>query len=755
MTERAKTPHGIPTSMPYQAGSPADGIRPHRTALALTLALAAVALAALAASAMAASTVIDTDTTISGRTIWANGAYEVRANVTVAAGGTLVVGNATVDFRTAEEGGAGIIVERDGALAAENATFSALDRPYSLVVGGHVALVNCTLGGLMSSPPTRFVYFESVGGLMLDGANATLRNVTISGTSSAMVTAFDSTVEADGLTLQGEVLGMLLMGCTANVTDLELDGFYLGLGINSSRVVIDGARAEGCNSTMWAMDCDLEVRGLRSSAFQDHIGAWNCTLRVEDGTFTGGSTGVLALGGVVDVAGCAFDRTITAMELAYLKGSIVGCLATNCTGYSISLSVLDSGVAVPEFTVDHVTVRDGVEAAVAVSECGDLWLSNLTIERCGDGVYVSGSTVHLVDSRITGASQCAEPGCSTAATGTGIWLETTVLWLDNTTVTGCDGPGLFTYYSDVHAKGSRIVDGNGSGLIIIYGGLETQGCTISRNRLYGLDVLGYSVPLASQDAVWGNGRADVRFNTTLTATVVDAKGASLAHANVTATSRGETVGPMLTGFVGTTASFEITVFEFTYPASNVPFSPWTFTVSYKGFTNSTAVDLATVTDSVTLVVDVLRPDLVVEGLKAPKTLAQDKRTTLRATVRNVGHYLAEDVVLTFYYRNSAGFTRVIGEVDLGTIAAGATKEGSVNWTMEAIGDYTVVASADVDMKIEEEAEGNNAQEAPVEITLKDEGGIPDPGALLAVAAIAAVSAVAVLALRRRGPERST
>ena len=740
--------------MPIPDGTPQGGVPSRRSASALlTLILVAVALAALAATALAAGTVIDTDTTISGRTVWANGTYEVRANVTVAPGGMLVVSNATVAFRTAEEGAAGIFVDKGGALEAEGATFAALDKPYSLVVDGRVTLANSTLSGLMSSPPARFVYFDSVGGLMIDGGTAVLRNVTISGTSSAMVTAFDSTVEAHGLTLAGEGLGMLLIGCTANVTDLRLDGFYLGLGINGSKASIDGAHAVRCNSTMWAMDCDLEVRGLVSLASQDHIGAWNCTLRVEDSTFDGGSTGVLALGGVVDVVGCTFDGTITATELAYNKGSIVRCVATNCTGVAFSLSVLDSGASDPEFTMDHVTVRDGDEAAVAISECGKLWLTNLTIQRCGDGVSVSGSTVHLVDSRITNTKQCNEQGCSTSATGTGIWLETTILWLENTTVTGSDGPGVFAYYSDVHASRSRIVDGNGSGLIIVYGGLGTEGCTISGNRLYGLDVLGYPVPLASQGAVWGNGKADVRLNMTLTAKAVDDKGATLAHANVTATSHGTTVGPMRTGFVGTTASFELTVHEFTYPASSVSFSPWAFTVSYGGFTNTTAVDLDAVTGEVTLVVGVLRPDLVVEGLKAPKTLAQDRRTTLRATVRNAGHYQAEKVVLTFYYRNSAGFTRVIGELNLGTIAAGATKEGSANWTMEAVGDYTVVASADVDMKVEEESEGNNAQEAPVEVTLKDEGGIPDPGALLAVAAIVAVSAVAVLAFRRRGPNR--
>ena len=750
MTERAKTPNGIQPSMPPQAGSPADGAAPRRTALALALALAAVAIAALAASAMAADTVIDTDTTISGPALWANGTFEVRANVTVADGGALTVRNATVAFRTAVEGGAGMLVEEGGELVAEGATFSALDRPYSMVVGGRATLLNSSLSGLMSTVPTTYVYFESVGGLVLDGADAKLRDVTISGNSSAMVTAADSAIEADGLTLRGEALGMLLMGCTANLTDLELDGFYLGLGINGSRATIDGARAVGCNSTIWAMDCDLTVRGLRSSASQDHIGAWNCTLRVEDSSFEGGGTGVLALGGVADIQGCTFDGTITGIELAYSKGSIVGCLAKDCLSYSIYLSVLDNGATEPDFTLDDVTVRDGDEAAVAVSECGLVRLSNLTIERCGDGVYASGSTVHLVDSRITGAKVCTEPGCGASATGTGAWLETTVLWLDNTTVAGCDGPGVFAYYSDVHAHASRIVDGNGSGLIIVYGGLETSGCAITGNRLYGLDVLGYPIPLGTQDAAWGNGKADVRLNATLTAKVVDGKGATLAHANVTAASRGETVGPMLTGFLGTTASFEITTYEFTYPASNVSFSPWTFTVTYKGFTNTTAVDLGTVTDEVTLVVPVLRPDLVVEGLKAPKTLAQDKRATLRATVRNAGHYEAEGVVLTFYYRNSAGFTRVIGEVALGTIAAGATKEGSVNWTMEAVGDYTVVASADVDMKVEEESEVNNAQEAPVEVTLKDEGGIPAPGALLAVAAIAAVSAVAVWGMRNRG-----
>jgi hypothetical protein len=229
------------------------------------------------------TTIIDADTVISSPTSWANGTYEVRANVTVADGGALTVRNATVAFRTAEEGGAGIIVEQGGALAAEGATFSALDQPYSLIVGGRVTLANSTLSGLMSSVPTSYVYFESVGGLMLDGANATLRNVTISGTSSAMVTAFDSTIEAHGLSLSGGELGMLLMGCTANVTDLELEGFYLGLGINGSRAVIDGVRAVGCNSTIWAMDCDLEVRGVRSSAAQDHIGAWNCTLRAGPG----------------------------------------------------------------------------------------------------------------------------------------------------------------------------------------------------------------------------------------------------------------------------------------------------------------------------------------------------------------------------------------------------------------------------------------------------------------------------------------
>jgi len=736
-----------------------------------TLSMGAVAVLVLAAaSALAvslvllapgsqAAIVIDSPLNVTGTTVWADDTVEVRSDVTVAHDGVLNVTNATVRVYSSEEEPIGFTVEDGGTLSLSDVEMEAALEPYYVICAGHLVARGCSIDGLMSLPPIEDIYFDEVGGIVLDGGTAVLDDVAIEGDSACMLTVVGaSTVEAHGLHLRGIGLGILLKDAEASLTDLRLEGFTVAVAADVSILELTDVLVTGCNNGLWASESTISVTGLRSNATDAHIGAWNCTLTARACRMEGGAEGVLTYAGVIDLEGCTFDGPETGLSVQLSRGRVVNCTVEGTTGTGYALSALDSAALAPRFTFDRDVARGCAEAGVLVMDCGDVWVTNATLEHCGNGLYASGSRVHMADSTLDSSTACTDESCDSRADGTGAWLETSILWLERCTITGSAGHGVVAYYSDLHATGSSIVDGGRSGVYLIYGGIALDGTAVARNSAFGLDVLGYAVDLVGLDATWGNGRADVRYNITCTAKVTDQYGTTLSHANVTASSHGETVGPLLTGFVGTTAPMELCVFLYTFPSTNVSFEPWSFVTGYTAFSNTTQAELPEDGGVVVLVVQVQRPDLVVEGLKAPKSLTRERKVTLSATVRNAGAYAAEDVVVTFYYRNSAQFTRVIAQLELGTLAPGASVPVKATWTPDAPGEYTIVASVDPDDDIEESSEANNERSQAAKVAMEPEKLTESPVLLVVIvtALIAGLVALMVWDARRKahgkGPE---
>jgi len=736
-------------------GAQATGAITRSAALAV-IALAATALAVvllLSSEGADAAIVIDAPLNVTGTTVWANDTVEVRSDVTVAPGGVLNVTNATVRVYSSELAPIGITVEEGGELIMADVQMEAALKPYYVISSGELVARGCSFSGLMSLPPTWDVYFDEVGGLVLDGGTAVLDGVSIEGDSAAMLTAVGAvTIEAHDLRLTGSALGIVLNEVEASFTDLELYGFTVAIAADESILDLSGVLVSGCNNGLWASESTIRVTDMRSNATDAHVGTWNCTLTMRACRMEGGSEGVLAYSGVIDVEGCTFDGTATGLNAQLCRGSVVNCTVEGTTETGFGLTSLDSAALRPRFTFDRNVARGCVEAGVLVMDCGDVWVTNATLEGCGNGLYASGSRVHMADSTIDGSAACTDTSCESRADGTGAWLETSILWLERCAISGSAGHGVVAYYSDLSATGSSIVDGGRSGVYLIYGGIELLDAVVARNSAFGLDVLGYPVVLATLDAAWGNGRADVRYNITCTARVTDQEGATLAHANVSGSSHGESVGPLLTGFLGFTAPMELCAFQFTFPSTNVSYEPWSFNASYKGFSSITAAELPEDGSEVVLVIEVQRPDLVVEGLKVPKELTRERKVTLSATVRNAGVHPAEDVVVTFYYRNSAQFTRVIAQLELGTIAPGASVPVKATWTPDAPGEYNVTASADPDDDIEESSEDNNEMARAVEVAMEPESLAESPVLLVVIvtALVAGLVALMVWDSRRKG-----
>jgi len=440
----------------------------------------------------------------------------------------------------------------------------------------------------------------------------------------------------------------------------------------------------------------------------------------------------------MEVVRCQFHNLSTGVELIYAEGKVVDVLVESPYDVGIVLNFVGYSAETARFEFDNVTISDGTEAAIDI-EGSELMLSNLTIEGCGNGVDISSSAVTLRDALITGSTQCRPFGCSYTATGTGIAMETASIEMFNVTIDGSNGPALSSYFSLINATSSSFINGNVSGMVMVYSAVNLHSSAIRDNAFWGIESLGYDIDPEELDVLWGNGLADLRMNMTINVKVFDDHGMWLSHADVTATSTSVTVGPYTTGFGGSSPTFELPLYEWTDGTEGFSFNPWTFTVVFGEFQNATEVDLLLGLQQIDLIVPVPRADMVIERIKASDTIALDEVATLRATVANNGNHTLEAAVLTFYYRDDNGFQRVIGETSIGPIAPGESEEGSVTWIPDIEGKYAIVAFVDVDDDVDEENEDNNRMERDLEVSDEGGAGIPGPGALMALAALAAVS----------------
>lgn len=706
--------------------------------------LVLAALAILAAS-LAAGAVIDEDTQISGTVEWTDAEYTISANVTVRSGASLLINGSDLVFDASEGVVVGLLVEPGAELTLQGVTATASGSPYFISSDGNTTIEGSQLSGLYSTEDEGELV-GLVGGVVANAGTLTLRDVAIV-SDGVGVSVFDSTLVVEGLELEGGQYGFLAMGSDVQLTDVHVTDLFMGFVADGSTVDMTDCSASEVNWTMWAVGCDVHVLRLDSRPYSDHLAFENGTASVVDSYFYDGQEGVVALLGYLQVMGCHFNSTRTAVEILYAEGRIVDTLVEDCSDMAIVLSFIGYSSEEPRFQLDNVTVMDSAEAAVEIEGSSDLLLSNLTVLGCGDGLNIATSSVILRDVLITGSSQCRPWGCSYSATGTGVLLETSTVDMFNVTIDGSNGPAVSAYFSSINATGSRFVDGNRSGILMAYSFLDLFDCQVSGNAWWGVESLGYDIDPEELDAEWGNERADIRMNMTINAQVQDQDGQWLAHAQVTASSHDLVVGPYPSGVFGSTPTFELAIVEWTDGVGQLDYNPWTFDVAYGDFSSSTDVNVVLGLGQITLVVEVLRADLVVRDLKAPRQVDRSGRATISAVVANVGNETMDSVILTFYYRNIDGFQRVIGEVTVGPLSPGESEGGQVVWVPDARGDFTIVARVDVDDRVDEENEDNNL--AQRELTVRSESSdAPGPGALMALTVLG-TAAMAAATTRRR------
>ncbi len=710
--------------------------------LALFILLAILALGVCQVAAVD----IDEDLTITGKTQWSEGEWVVSANVTVASGAVLDVVNATITFASDADPPLGIRVEAGGTLLMMNTTCKATGLPYVIESRGHITAQNCDLSGLYTDDNVTISLLGIVGGIVSNDGSLYLENVSILSTG-ALVTANNTDITVMGLDLEGSDFGLILGYCTGSLSDVSLIDVTSGIIAYRSELDIDGLSSEGAQTTLTIYESEMTVRDVRSRTWGDHLILSNATVHLSDSNFEQGTVGVLVFMGDVHVTRCEFLNTTTAIEFLYAEGSLTDLLVENCWEASIVLNYVGYDVDTPDFTFDNVTVLNGVNEGIHVENSANITLSNVTVVDCGDGIDVISSAIEVVDSVIRGSTQCRPQGCTSSASGVGMLLETSWVEIQNVSVEASHGPGASTYFSVLYATNSRFVDGNVSGILMVYGDLALDRCEVSGNTLWGVESLGYPVDPAELTGTWGNTLADIRLNMTTNVKVVDQTGMWLSHANVTATSGDVVIGPYTTGFGGSTQTFELPILEHTYGGTELDFNPWTFEAVFGEFSDTEVVDLVIGLAEVIINVSVLRPDLQVQEMSVPGKVGPDETVTVRATVVNAGNHSAGAAILTFYYRNDAGFQRVIGETRLDPLEVGGTAEGSVEWTMDIEGDYVIIAHADVNDEVDEEDEENNRLEHSTEVA-EGGGDTPGPSALAAVAATI-VAAVLVSALRGR------
>jgi len=701
---------------------------------------------AMAGAVSVVGEVIDEDLTIDTQVDWTDSEYTINANITVVDGGLLNITDATITFNSPEDAPIGLQIGPEGALLMTGVTCQAADHPFIFSSYGETTIVSSSFSGLYSVVEDAGIA-GLVGGIVAEGGDLVLEDVTIESDGVAL-SLFGTNFTVDGLTITGGTYGVLAWQSEGTLTDVEMFDIYMAFAMQETTVDMMDIEATLVNWTLWAMASDITITRMLSRSTGDHISLENSTTIITDSEFEGGEVGALAILGYLEIIRCQFHNLSTGAELIYAEGKVVDVLVENPYDVGIVLNFIGFSAETPRFEFDNVTIVRGTEAAIDI-EGSNIMLSNLTIEGCGNGVDVSSSTVILRDALITGSTQCRPFGCSYTATGTGIALETSSIDLFNVTIDGSNGPALSATFSLINATSSSFVNGNVSGLLMVYSAINLHSSVISDNAFWGIESLGYDIYPEELDVTWGNGYSDLRMNMTINVKVFDDHGMWLSHADVTATSSGYTIGPYTTGFGGSSPTFELPLYEWTDGANDHDFNPWTFTVVYGDFQNGTDVNLVLGLQQINLIVPVPRSDLVIDGIKAPDTIAPEDIATLRATVTNSGNHTVDNAVLTFYYRNENGFQRVIGEISVGPVAPGESEEGTVSWIPDIEGKYTIVAFVDVDDEVDEENEDNNRLERELEVSEDSGSGLPGPGALLVLAAFAVV-ALGLLSMRVGG-----
>jgi hypothetical protein len=721
-------------------------MRSHLGCNALLPLLALAAIAVLAT--LSAGATVDQDVTVTENVVWDEPEYDVSADITVGDGGHLVIKDSTLTFFSPEDDPIGILVDEGGELTMSNVTLMAEEHPYGLTaVGGSINVISSTISGLRSVEHAGELP-NLAGGLGVGGGQLYIENVTIE-SEGVGLTIEDSDARILGLTVSGGGYGLIVNGSQVEMEDVHLFGMSLGIMAWESELAIENAEVTDVNFTLWTQKSDVTVVGMVSSAIRDHLDLENGTASVRDSEFNGSMSGVMAVLGYIEVVDCTFEDAQTAISYLYCEGEIRNVTVVGAIDEAIVLEGIGFFADEPRFELDNVTIHDGTEAALVIEDSYELVLTDLTILGHGDGINARTASFTLSDSLISGSSQFCAAGCSYTATGTGILLESAIAELYNVTIVGSNGPAVTASYSIINATDSSFSDGNVSGFLLVYAQLRLDGCEVSGNAAWGVEALAYYGELDDLDATWGNGLADVRLNMTTNVKVFDQDGSWLSHAEVTAKSGQMQEGPHLTGFGGSTATFELAVDEWDEDDGMFSFNPWTFEVVYGDFSNSTEVEVVLGVGQVNLYVTIPRADLEIESMKVPEPVRWGERTNVAVVVVNSGSHPVDGAVLTLYYRNENGFQRVGGEETIPSLAPGDSTEVTISWNPPEEGSYTIIAHADVDDRVEEEDDDNNFLEQDIQVEGEEDGSIPAAGALASLIALVMLATLSVPSRRRR------
>ncbi len=146
----------------------------------------------------------------------------------------------------------------------------------------------------------------------------------------------------------------------------------------------------------------------------------------------------------------------------------------------------------------------------------------------------------------------------------------------------------------------------------------------------------------------------------------------------------------------------------------------TYTLTFSAYSyNHTTGRWGNLTQSVQLTLTINSanaPDLTITSIStSASTVDEGKSVTIYATVKNVGNVDANNVYVGFYYDNVSENTH-IGNVSVGTLAAGASASVQIAWdTSGHVGTHTLIAYADPDNIIAEKNETNNSASTTITV----------------------------------------
>ena len=450
--------------------------------------------ALVAIATLAAGVDIDEELVVSAQTNWDEAEYTVSADVSVVEGGHLNITGATLTFVSTETDAIGIQVLEGGRLTMRGVTCQASEHPYAILTkGGEAVIIDTALSGLYDER-NESLYYNIVGGLMMNGSDVHLMNVSIE-SDGVGLTAIYTRLNVEGLAVNGGGRGMVMVESEVEAKGVQLTNVSEAILAVNSTLALEDAYTDDVFTTLSAYGSAVTISNLTSVAWGSHLSFERGNASVSHSEFLLGTEGVMTLLGCTEVEGCRFWHGQTAVEMLFCDGTINDVLVEGSSSNAIVLMAMGYYSDEPRFGMDNVTVRNGTAVAIRISDCNDLLMTNITIDDRGDGMVATSSTLTLVDALITDSFIS---GPSEDSTGVGIHLETAWVDLFNVTVEGCEGSAVNSYFSRINATDCAFTGSGGSGMVMVYSQLSLVDCEVSGNSLWGVEALAYEIDPAER-----------------------------------------------------------------------------------------------------------------------------------------------------------------------------------------------------------------------------------------------------------------